>query len=73
MGKKLAKKRVAYHGKEKGTAETLTMEQVLPALPPEGVSPPGDANESSQSQGVGPKEVWETWWRTSGNLACLIL
>ena len=49
---------MAYHGEEKGTAETLTMEQVLPALPPEGVAPPGDANESSQSQGVGPKEVW---------------
>ena len=36
--KELAKKRVAYDGEEVGTAETLTVEQVLPALPPEGIA-----------------------------------
>eukprot|EP00959_Pyramimonas_sp_CCMP1952_P185141 3871359-Pyramimonas_sp.AAC.1 len=34
----LAKKRVAYDGEEIGTAETLSVEQVLPALPPKGIA-----------------------------------
>ncbi len=34
----LAKKRVAYDGEEVGTAESLTLEQVAPGLPPAGVA-----------------------------------
>ena len=30
---------MAYHGEETSTAETLTMEQVLPAVLPQGVAP----------------------------------
>ncbi|CAK0841845.1 unnamed protein product [Prorocentrum cordatum] len=36
--RELAKKRVAYDGEEVGTAETPTVEQVLPALPPVGIA-----------------------------------
>ena len=36
--RELSKNRMAYDGEEVGTAETLTMEQVLPALHPEGVA-----------------------------------
>ena len=36
--KELAKKRVAYDGEEIGTAEALSMEQVLPALLPKCVA-----------------------------------